>query len=128
MNEHSLWTLIRFNELINAYKCSFYRLIKFFSIQGHNLMHKCFLSKLLLHSDLRHCVIFIQTINLRLAAPAVGLYSLNILYLDLLHQPKTNPCNPLEFNLPAENGAQTSRNGYSKATVNSCGSDISKKP
>lgn len=63
-------------------------------------MHKCFPLKLLLHHDLRCCAIFISTINLCLAAPAAGLYGLNILHLDMLHQPNTNLRNSLESNLP----------------------------
>lgn len=97
MNERSIWTVIRFNKLINTAHTldwmpmcqtpSFNDLIQFMSIQGRILMQDCFLLQLLAHHDLQHYVIFTQTINLWLAAPAVGLYGLNILYLDMRHQP-----------------------------------------
>lgn len=65
-------------------------------------------------------VIFIKTINLWLSAPAVGLYSLNILHQDMLHQPNRKQWNSICCKKWC---TKCSR----KPTQISCGSDTSQK-
>lgn len=136
MNERSIWTVIRFDKLINiahtlermhvSVTCSHFIVWFNFPPSKNTFWCTCvFLLKLLLHHDLRCCVIFISTINLWLAAPAVHSLNINILHPDMLHQPNMNRATHWN-SIYSRKWCTSPHTGNSEA--NSCGSDISKSP
>lgn len=137
MNEPSIWTVIHFNKLINTAH----------ALDWMHMCHSPYLNNLI--SFIFHPRTHFDAGVFSFKAPATPWFTaLCYFYTDYQSlvcstcsrfiqskytvfgctpSAKYGSCKPLEFNLPLKI-VHKLQAGYSKATVNSCGSDISKRP